>query len=470
MSAKLKPLDADKLGPVAHAMFCFLGKWVIGQERGLKAITRVIERRHSPFRTKNKPIGSFLFLGPSRVGKTETARVLAQYLFGDRTYLTHVDCTLFNSPHEVAKLKGSPPGYVGFKEAGADSGSPYPFFSHWNLYKYHHWYLAGLYQDETLEVQKRNQEMEDLKKELRRLFDEARHNRDELKIAIGQKAANQDPKGNEKEIEELDKKIKQLRVITKQLIERWIKLQCEINEAQAALKPIVEDGCQTGWIYNCAQPPDNLEAIVLFDEIEKSDEALHDHIMEIVDTGRCQLDNGEITPFQNAVIIMTSNVAQVEISRVLNENSIIGFHKAGPVLSEKELDQRIYDIAMVAAKREFRPEFLNRIDEIIVYRPLSRDSMLKILDIRIDELLAGLRSENLRLRLKFDPSVKEYLANRAMKSTEQGAGLLEKQLNKYVRDRLVNLVNTAQIKTGDTVVIKMDGEDGGEFAFYKEEK
>ena len=484
----LRRLNPKIVSSSAKKMMDFLESRIVGQNRALQYLKNAAERANSPLRNKNKPIGSFLFLGPSGVGKTETARALARYLFGDSKRHTYIDCTKFTEPHTVSELIGSPPGYIGFIEPGEDQESSYPLLSHWNVYKHHHLHLKELHEKEMDALYEEVMQLDDLREEMKKLVEKI--NAVSKKAEVSRRAIlslkheadklehKKNPSPTDKqELNDLKAQLAIAEKALKQETEIIEILRAELNhrdkeysERKNKNYEAFREACAKGWEYDADNPPKDLIAVVIFDEIEKAAVQLHDVLMEIVDTGTFRCGNGEITHFNNAFVIMTSNVGQQAISELLNENSQIGFRKNQKALDAKELDKRIYDISTAEIKNYFRPEFINRFDKVVIYRPLSEKSLQEILNIRISDLLDDLKREGFGVNLKFDFEVKKYLVAKAMKRPEEGARLLEKRLTDYIRDRLVALANTKQIKAGDTIVIKL-AEEGSdeEFDFYIEE-
>ncbi len=482
---RLKRLDHETTSESGKKIYQFLQSRIVGQDRALRALVRAMERRDSPFRDKRKPIGSFLFLGPSRSGKTETARALAMHLFGDREALTYIDCTKFNSSHEVAMLKGSPPGYVGFIESGRKHDNPYPLLSRWNVYKHHHKYLEEKHQQEIDEIIDQIIEAHDLKAEVDKLAKTLRGLLDDGNDIIRRRGSDRHriiALKAKKDLSEAEKaELSALRNEAAELEERWKKTESEIHrvrdemrakrteayELEAKAEKEHREASKKGWFYDPDNPPEDLLGIVVFDEIEKADTALMDHLMEITDTGQFQCDNGEVTPMKNCIIVMTSNAGQERISAILNTSSQIGFKRGQPA-EVKNLEQQIYETATEELKNNFRLEFLNRLDKIVVFQPLGTDAMFKILEIRIGDLKEDIARSGFKIKLVFDQSARNLLVEKSMTRVEQGAGLLEKRLTDFVRDSLVVLCGTGQVKEGDTVIIRKNP-SSDELEFYKEE-
>ena len=257
---KLKNLDAE------------LKKRVIGQDEAIDVLAKAIKRARVGLKDENRPIGSFMFLGPTGVGKTELTKALAANMFGSESAMIRLDMSEYMEPHSVSKLIGSPPGYVGYDEGG-------------------------------------------------------------------------------------------------QLTE------------QVRRKPY---------------------SIILFDEIEKAHPDVFNMLLQILDDGRLTDSNGRTVNFKNTVIIMTSNTG----ARNILENKTIGFASKD---DSKNTYERNKEEVMAELKRTFRPEFLNRLDEIIVFRKLDKESVKKIAKIMIDNSVSKLKERNIKIDI--DDSVVEYISN-----------------------------------------------------------
>ncbi len=279
-----------------------LRKRVVGQDSALGAVARAVRRARAGLQDPNRPIGSFIFLGPTGVGKTETARALAEFLFDDEKAMVRLDMSEFMEQHSVARLIGAPPGYVGYEEGG---------------------YL-------TEAVRRRPY------------------------------------------------------------------------------------------------------TVILFDEIEKAHPRVFNILLQILDDGRLTDGHGRTVDFRNTVIIMTSNIGSEYITAAEDFEEM-----------KKQVNE--------ALRRSFKPEFLNRIDEIITYHPLSREVMKKIVDIQIGRLGAMLKEKNLSLRLT--DSAREYLASAGFDPV-YGARSLKRLIQNEVFDPLAEKILEGQMAEGDTVCVE----------------
>ncbi len=268
---------------------------LVGQKEAVSALARAVRRSRTGFRRQNRPIGAFVFAGPTGVGKTELAKILADYLFGDRASLIRIDMSEFMEKHSISRLVGAPPGYVGYEEGG-----------------------------------------------------------------------------------QLTEKVKR--------------------------RPY---------------------SIILFDEIEKAHPDFFNILLQVLDEGELTDSLSGTVSFRDTVIIMTSNLGN---SR---------FDKTGKpgFFGEDEGNELSRDKVMQAVRDNFNPEFINRIDEIICFHPLTREHILKIIDLMLAELSDRIAKEG--VELSFSKSVRDYLAEKG-ESTLYGARYLRKVIQEEIEDRLAH--------------------------------
>lgn len=276
-------------------------KRVIGQDEAIKLVSDAIIKSRSGIKDPNRPIGSFIFLGPTGVGKTEIARTLAYELFDDEKHMIRIDMSEYMEKFSVSRLIGSPPGYVGYEEGG------------------------------------------------------------------------------------------------------------QLTEAVRR----------------------NPYSIVLFDEIEKAHPEVLNLLLQILDDGRVTDSNGRTVDFKNTIIIMTSNLGS---EHILDGNT------------SKVMDE---------VKKYFRPEFINRVDEIIVFNPLTKDNIRKILDKLIGEMEDRLSSDNIHIELT--DSAKDYLVDNGYDIT-YGARPLKRLLSRTVETSIAKVLINNEVKFGMTLVV--DYHDG----------
>jgi ATP-dependent Clp protease ATP-binding subunit ClpC len=289
---------------------------VVGQEPAVSAVAEAIRRARAGIKDPKRPVGSFIFLGPTGVGKTELARTLAEYLFGDQEAMIRIDMSEFQEAHTVSRLVGAPPGYVGYDEAG-------------------------------------------------------------------------------------------------QLTE------------QVRRRPY---------------------SVVLFDEIEKAHPDVFNTLLQVLDDGRLTDAKGRTVNFENTVIIMTSNVG----SQHLVSTRQFGFTPSDGV-DFRETERR----AREALERAFRPEFLNRVDEIIVFQPLSKEDVLRIVDIMLGRLNKHLESQ--RVRIEVTDAAKEFLAEEGY-DPKFGGRPLARAIRRYIENPLSSRIIGGEFDPGDTVVVDRAGD------------
>ncbi|SHF46893.1 ATP-dependent Clp protease ATP-binding subunit ClpC [Caldanaerobius fijiensis DSM 17918] len=292
---------------------------VIGQDEAIEAISRAVRRARVGLKDPKRPIGSFIFLGPTGVGKTELAKALAEAMFGDENAMIRLDMSEYMERHTVSRLVGSPPGYVGYEEGG-----------------------------------------------------------------------------------QLTEKVRR--------------------------KPY---------------------SVVLFDEIEKAHPDVFNILLQILDDGRLTDAKGRTVDFKNTIIIMTSNVG----ADLIKKQATLGF--AASTNEAKDAYEKMKENVMDQLKRTFRPEFLNRIDEIIVFHQLTMDDIKKIVDIMLKDLNERLKANNIQLILS--DAAKEYLAKEGY-DPAFGARPLRRAIEKTIENTLSEKMLKGEIKQGDVVYV--DVKDG----------
>lgn len=294
---------------------------VIGQSDAVVSISKAIRRARVGLKSPNRPIGSFIFSGPTGVGKTELAKALAESMFGSEDNMIRVDMSEFMEKHSTAKLIGSPPGYVGYDDGG--------------------------------------------------------------------------------HLSEIVRK-----------------------------KPY---------------------SVILFDEIEKAHPDVFNVMLQILDDGRLTDSKGRHVNFKNTVIIMTSNVG----ASMIASQSKLGFTTAGD--EKKDKYEKLKDTVMEEMKKAFRPEFLNRIDDIIVFAHLSQEEIRQIVDLMLKDLLK--RLEERELAIEVTDEVKDFLAKDGY-SEAYGARPLRRLIQKKIEDILAEEILTSEYAAGDVIILKMDEEKG----------
>ena len=289
---------------------------VIGQNEAVEAVSKAIRRGRVGLKDPNRPIGSFLFLGPTGVGKTELSKALAESLFGDESALIRIDMSEYMEPHSVSKLIGSPPGYVGFEEGG-----------------------------------------------------------------------------------QLTEKIRR--------------------------KPY---------------------SVILFDEIEKAHPDVMNMLLQILDDGRLTDSNGRTVNFKNTVVIMTSNIG----ARIITDKKSLGFSKEQEKQDEQKEHENIKKDVMEELKKELRPEFINRIDEIIVFHKLNDNEISNIIDIMLNEVKKRINAQ--KYEIEFAPEVKTLISKKGI-DKNFGARPLKRTIQNLVEDKLAEGILEGKIKKGKTAKV-----------------
>jgi len=284
-----------------------LRKRVIGQDEALSAVANAVRRARAGLQDPNRPIGSFIFLGPTGVGKTETAKALAEFLFDDERAMIRLDMSEYMEKHAVARMIGAPPGYVGYEEGG------------------------------------------------------------------------------------------------------------QLTEA-VRRRPY---------------------SVILFDEIEKAHPDVFNILLQILDDGRLTDSKGRVVDFKNTVLIMTSNLGSREILNLSGD------------------DTRVREAVMQILREYFKPEFLNRIDDIVIFRQLTKENIDKIIDLQIERLQKLMAERDIKLIL--DTSAKELIAKHGYDPTF-GARPLKRAIQTLIQNPLAVKLLSGEIKAGQTVRITAENE------------
>jgi ATP-dependent Clp protease ATP-binding subunit ClpB len=281
-----------------------IGQRVVGQADAVHSVSTAVRRARAGLQDPNRPIGSFMFLGPTGVGKTELTKALAEFMFDDEHALIRIDMSEYMEKHSVARLIGAPPGYVGYEEGGA------------------------------------------------------------LTEAVRRRPYQ----------------------------------------------------------------------VVLFDEIEKAHPDVFNVLLQVLDDGRLTDGQGRTVDFRNTLIVMTSNLGAEYLVQ----------------LGENEDTDKVRDLVMAEVRSHFRPEFLNRVDEIILFHRLKREHMGRIVDIQMQRLQKLL--EDRKITLTLEPKGREWLAEKGY-DPAYGARPLKRVIQKSVQDPLAELILSGKIKDGEKVTI-----------------
>ena len=423
----LEKLDLTRISKQSRQFLEDLRSKIKGQDRALRYIVKAKERFNSPLRDFERPACVFLFLGPSGVGKTATARALAECLFDDRYGFTYV--------HSEKTLD-----------------------SQWDLDRHHHEQLERIHRDKLDDIHERGGAVTE----------------EVLKLG----AVKERLEELKKEIEELTNKKQPAKIINSKkkefaaLKKEFLKRMAGAHKEAAKVEKEWEYYEELGWIYNKDNPSRRLCSIALFDEVEKADNDFMNYMMDVMNHGYVMSpDYSNSISFRGSFVFLTSNIGSEEIAKELGE--ILGFKK-GPPLDEAAADERLYQVATAAAKEFFPPEFLGRIDKIVVFRPLSPKALREILEILLMDLYNRLSEQNFPLVIRIDQQVKDYIVEKAIKYPELGARLLKNRLKSMIEDRIVSLIETSQISSGDALAVRLkEGvreSQEKELEFYKEKK
>ncbi len=302
---------------------------IVGQEDAIKAVSKAVRRARAGLKDPRRPIGSFVFLGPTGVGKTELVRALAEFMFGSEEAMIRLDMSEFMERHSVARLVGAPPGYIGYEEGG------------------------------------------------------------QLTEAVRRKSYS----------------------------------------------------------------------AILLDEIEKAHPEVFNILLQIFDDGHLTDARGRKVDFRNSIIIMTSNLG----SDLIKRNDSLGFStRMDEVKTTAQDYERMKDKVLTEVKRFFRPEFLNRIDEMVVFHALDRDEILSIVDFLLKDVRKSIAEKGMTLEVTQE--AKEFLAEKGY-DPQFGARPLRRVIQNEIEDRLSDELLEGRLGEGDTVVV--DIKDGAVFVTSK---
>ncbi|MBU6141881.1 AAA family ATPase [Patescibacteria group bacterium] len=388
MSKQRVRLDADRMSDEGEKLLSFLQERIKGQDDAIKDIVKADEMSRSGLLQPDRPIYAGLFLGPSGVGKTLTAEMLAEYWFGSRSAFTKVSCEAMSEPHGISSLIGSPPGYVGFHSPKDKEGSA-PILAQSRIDRH------------DLRCVK---DQEEIKKLLSDLDDQLRKLDKEIDSVA--RAGFKDPKSHD----------------------RLIKLQDEQDSLEKETRKL---------LLRLRDRQRSYRSIILFDELEKGNETLHNLLLTIIDKGKLTLANGMITDFTRSVIMLTSNVGSKEIASLIG-NKKIGFAASAQAGEDEALNDEIYRRAKKAAQDRFRPELLARMDRISVFRPLSSSVIREIMDAELKRFVDEMKGL-FKISLIIGDEVCEHILNEALDKPQEGARLLRRKINSNLREPISRL-------------------------------
>ena len=306
--SKLVEKEKDKLLNLEN----ILHQRVIGQDEAVKAVSDAVIRARSGLKDLNRPIGSFIFLGPTGVGKTELARAISEALFDSDENMVRIDMSEYMEKHAVARLIGAPPGYIGYEEGG------------------------------------------------------------------------------------------------------------QLTEA-VRRKPY---------------------CVILFDEIEKAHHDVFNVLLQLLDDGHLTDSQGRTVNFKNTVVIMTSNIGSEYLLNGINE--------------EGEIDEKTRGMVMGDLNRHFRPEFLNRVDDVVLFRPLKKEDIIKIIDLSLAKIQK--RLDDRRISMDVTDKAKSLIADQSY-TPVFGARPVKRYLQKVIETEVGKLIIKGDFSDGDTVVIDTSGNE-----------
>jgi ATP-dependent Clp protease ATP-binding subunit ClpC len=311
---RLEEKESEKLLKIEDE----LHKRVVGQDEAIEAIAHAVRRSRAGIKDPRRPIGSFIFLGPTGVGKTLLARALAEYMFGDEDALVQLDMSEYMEKFNVSRLIGAPPGYVGYEEGG-----------------------------------------------------------------------------------QLTEKVRR--------------------------RPY---------------------SVILLDEIEKAHPDVFNLLLQVFEDGRLTDSFARKVDFRNTVMIMTSNVG----AELIRKTGSLGFKTQKEEITYEEMKTKLMD----EVKRTFKPEFLNRIDDIIVFKQLSKDDLQRIIDIELDSVAARLKEQGVSLEVS--PEAKALLIEKGFDPVF-GARPLKRTIQRFIEDPLANEIISKRFSAGSTIKVGKKNEE-----------
>ena len=334
-------LDPNRRSTEAQDFDVALRRKIIGQDQAIEKMAEMYQMFLAGLNPPGRPVGNLLFLGPTGSGKTRVVEAVAEALFGDARACIKIDCAEFQHSHEIAKLIGSPPGYLGHRET-------HP-------------------------------------------------------------------------------------LLTQEALDQWHTEKLKLS-------------------------------LLLFDEIEKASDALWQLLLGILDKATLTLGDNRRVDLSQCIIVMTSNLGASEMNELINGS--MGFAQT-PAMIDHKIDDKITRTAQEAARRKFSPEFMNRIDKVVVFKMLKPEHLEQILEIELGMVQQRIlqATGNNQFVFSCTPKVKRFLLQEGT-DAKYGARHLKRAIEKNVVFPLANLVATSQVKLGDFVRIDMNAED--KLVFVKE--
>jgi ATP-dependent Clp protease ATP-binding subunit ClpB len=326
-------LDPNRRSSDAQEFETALRRRIVGQDAAIEKVTEIYQMFLAGLNAPGRPVGSLLFLGPTGSGKTRVVEAMAEALFGDPRACIKIDCAEFQHSHEIAKLIGSPPGYLGHRET-------HP-------------------------------------------------------------------------------------LLTQEALNQWHTEKLKLT-------------------------------VLLFDEIEKASDALWQLLLGILDKATLTLGDNRRVDFSHCVIVLTSNLGAAEMNEMIN--GAMGFHRPSALI-DVHIDEKITRTAQEAARRKFSPEFMNRIDKMVVFKMLKPEHLEQILEIELGMVQQRVlqSSGNNQFVFSCTQRLKEFLIEQGT-DAKYGARHLKRAIEKNIVFPLANLVATAQVKLGDFVRIDLNAE------------
>jgi ATP-dependent Clp protease ATP-binding subunit ClpB len=334
VGARAQRLDPSQRSVESRDFEAGLRRKVVGQDEAVQAVVDLYQVFRAGLNSPGRPVGNLLFLGPTGAGKTRVVEATAEVLFGDPRAVIKVDCAEFQHSHEIAKLIGSPPGYLGHRET-------HPLITQEALAQYH---------------------------------------TEKLKLSF-----------------------------------------------------------------------------LLFDEIEKASDALWQLLLGILDKATLTLGDNRRVDLSQTMIFMTSNLGGGEITELMTGG--MGFAPEVPADAKPRLDEKVEKTASEAAKRKFAPEFMNRIDKVVVFHPLRSEQLEQILEIELGMVQQRvLETAKGRFLFRVTPAAREFLLKEGT-DMKYGARHLKRAIERHVVYPLASLLATEQVSLGDVISIDWDGKE-----------
>src|ERR671929_101240 len=336
-------LDPTRRSNDAQEFESFLRRKIVGQDQAIEKVVEIYRMFLAGLNPPGRPVGNLLFLGPTGSGKTRVVEAMAESLFGDARACIKIDCAEFQHSHEIAKLIGSPPGYLGHRET-------HP-------------------------------------------------------------------------------------LLTQEALNQWHTEKLKLS-------------------------------ILLFDEIEKASDSLWQLLLGILDKATLTLGDNRRVDFSKTMLVMTSNLGAREMSELISGG--IGFAPAknGKNPNDSEVDQKIYRTAVEAARRKFSPEFMNRIDKVVVFRSLKEHHLRQILDLELAAVQERImRGAGTKFVFQCSDDAKTMLLEEGI-DFKYGARHLKRSIERFLVYPLSNLVATEQVGLGDLVYVDLN-EQKGKLTFSK---